>query len=204
MASFGHIAAGVATARIDRTGTDRRSWVTAAFFWSLVSFLPDADVIGFPLGVRYEDEWGHRGASHSIAFAIALGVLIGILASRFRLPRFRTGVTATLVLISHGLLDTLTDGGLGIALFWPFDHTRYFAPWRPIPVAPIGLAFFSPYGLLVSITEAVMFGPVWWFALRRVGPAPPRRIVLRLGLLGLWFVGLWLVASDPSRAGFRH
>ena len=24
----------------------------------------------------------------------------------------------------------------GCAFFWPFDLTRYFLPWRPIPVAP--------------------------------------------------------------------
>ena len=40
----------------------------------------------------------------------------------------------------------MIDGGLGCALFWPFDLTRYFAPWRPIPVAPIGMDFFSPHG----------------------------------------------------------
>jgi len=72
---------------------------------------------------------------------------------------------ASLVLVSHPLLDTLTDGGLGCALFWPFDLTRYFAPWRPIPVAPIGLAFFSPFGLFVAAVELVIFAPLFWFAL---------------------------------------
>ena len=79
----------------------------------------------------------------------------------------RTAVIASAVLVSHALLDTLTDGGLGCALLWPFDLTRYFAPWNPIPVAPIGWSFLSVYGLGVALTEMVLFGPVFWFALSR-------------------------------------
>jgi hypothetical protein len=59
------------------------------------------------------------------------------------------------------------DGGLGCALLWPFDLTRYFAPWRPIPVSPIGLSFLSPYGLMVALTELVFFAPLFVYALRR-------------------------------------
>ena len=63
-------------------------------------------------------------------------------------------VLAVLVLASHALLDTLTDGGLGCALLWPFDSTRYFAPWRPIPVSPIRLGYVSSSGFIVALTEA--------------------------------------------------
>jgi inner membrane protein len=41
--------------------------------------------------------------------------------------------------VSHGLLDALTDGGLGVAFFSPFDTSRYFFPWRPISVCPMAL-----------------------------------------------------------------
>ena len=133
--------------------------------WSLLSLLPDADVVGFLFGVSYGDPWGHRGATHSIAFAVAGGVVAGLGARLFRFPALRTGVAAAAVLVSHALLDTLTDGGLGCALFWPFDDTRYFAPWRPIPVAPIGLAFLSPVGLRVAVTELILFAPVFVIAL---------------------------------------
>jgi inner membrane protein len=47
----------------------------------------------------------------------------------------------------------MTDGGLGIAFFAPFDNTRYFFPFRPIEVSPIGLAFFSGRGLDVIWSE---------------------------------------------------
>jgi inner membrane protein len=165
VASLGHIAVGAAATRI--YGAPRRVSLAGAAFWSAVSFAPDADVIGFSLGVRYGDEWGHRGASHSFVFALVLGLLIGFAAPLFRQPAIRTGILAVLVLASHPFLDTLTDGGLGCALFWPFDDTRYFAPWRPIPVAPIGLAFFSPRGLVVALMEVLLFAPVWWYAFRR-------------------------------------
>jgi inner membrane protein len=63
-----------------------------------------------------------------------------------------------------GILDTFTDGGLGIALFWPFSATRYFAPWRPVPVAPIGTGMLSERGLEVVLTEAALFLPFFLVA----------------------------------------
>src|SRR5258708_29095439 len=131
--------------------------------------LPDADVVGFGLGVRYEDPWGHRGATHSFAFAIVVGIAVGLLLRRFTRPAIRTMLFAVAVLASHPLLDTLTDGGLGAALFWPFDLTRYFAPWRPIQVAPIGLDFFTTYGLIVALSEIVLFLPIFVYALKPTG-----------------------------------
>jgi inner membrane protein len=68
------------------------------------------------------------------------------------------------VIATHGLLDTLTDGGLGIALLWPFSNERFFAPWRPLPVAPIGLRILSRHGLMLMLYEAVLFLPVWVIA----------------------------------------
>src|SRR5688572_28849564 len=122
MASLGHIVVGMAAARVhSRDAVHIRPALAAMLFWAALSFLPDADVIGFFLGVRYEDPWGHRGATHSLAFALALGAAIGALAPWFGHAALRTGVMATLVVVSHTLLDALTDGGLGCALFWPFD-----------------------------------------------------------------------------------
>jgi len=163
-------------------------------WWSALALLPDADVVGFSFGVRYADPWGHRGATHSIVFALAVAGAIALAAPKLKLPRFRTWLLATLVLVSHGLLDTLTDGGLGVALMWPFDLTRYFAPWRPIPVAPIGLYMLSPYGLNVVMTELVLFAPLVAFAIRRPRPR------IAWALAPAWVAGVWLIASgDPVR-----
>jgi len=160
--------------------------------------LPDADVIGFSLGVRYEDPWGHRGATHSFAFALVVGVATGIMARWLKRPALRTALLATVVLATHPILDTMTDGGLGCALLWPFDLTRYFSPWRPIQVAPIGLAFLSPYGAIVAMSEIVLFLPLLVFALR---PSDFKRQTSTLTLLYLvWLFAAWLIAStDPVR-----
>ena len=57
---------------------------------------------------------------------------------------------------SHGLLDAMTNGGLGVAFFSPFDTTRYFFPVRPILVSPIGVSeFFSEYGVRILVSEAI-------------------------------------------------
>jgi inner membrane protein len=169
-------------------------------FWAALSFLPDADVIGFSLGVRYEDAWGHRGATHSLMFAIGLGAVVGLAAPRFGRPMVRTGGLAALVVASHALLDTLTDGGLGCALLWPFDLTRYFAPWTPLPVSPIGLGYLSPYGFYVAAVEMVLFVPLLAYALtRRAGSAGPRPVTLAVGTIA-WLVALWLlVGTDALR-----
>jgi inner membrane protein len=196
MATVGHIAVGMAAARLYHHGRKPR-WSSMAL-WSGLSLLPDADVIGFSLGVQYGDPWGHRGATHSLTFALAFGLAIGLAARCVKRPVARTALFAGVVLASHTVLDTMTDGGLGCALLWPFDLARYFAPWRPIPVAPIGLDFFSGYGGLVALTELVLFSPVLLFGLRsRRTQAKP---IAAGFFLALWLISVWLISSrDPIR-----
>jgi inner membrane protein len=53
----------------------------------------------------------------------------------------------------------MTNGGLGVAFFSPWDNARYFLPWRPIQVSPIGVdAFFGERGLKVVISELIWIG----------------------------------------------
>jgi inner membrane protein len=166
MASLGHVAVGMAAAQVYRRGQATR-WPLGASMalWSALSLLPDADVLGFRLGVAYSDPFGHRGATHSLAFAALVGAALALGAVRWRLPVARTALAGALVVASHPLLDTLTNGGLGCALLWPFDDTRHFAPWTPIPVAPIGRRFLSPRGLDVALTELALFAPLFLYAL---------------------------------------
>jgi len=166
VASIGHILVGAAASKAYRTG-QRTIWspVAAAVFWSGLSLLPDVDVIGFRLGVRYADPWGHRGATHSFAFALAVATIVWIVAKAARLPAGRTALVALAVVASHALLDTMTDGGLGCALLYPFSNARFFAPWRPIPVAPIGPAFLSGRGLRIAIIETIAMSPFLIYAL---------------------------------------
>jgi inner membrane protein len=132
-------------------------------FWALLtvcSILPDLDVISFFFGLRYGDVWGHRGFSHSLLFAFLLSFLVLVLGfkdwGRFSRRWWRLWVFFFLVISTHGLLDAITDGGLGVAFFSPFDNSRYFLPWTPLKVSPIGLGgFFSPWGREVIKSEIV-------------------------------------------------
>jgi len=125
--------------------------------WSVV---PDIDVIGFQLGVPYEAALGHRGVTHSLAFAAVIAALaVWLHQSRGVLSRKAcAGAWGYLFLAtaSHGMLDAMTSGGLGVAFFAPFSNARYFLPWRPIAVSPISLAaFFSTRGLEIIANEIV-------------------------------------------------
>lgn len=126
---------------------------------TICAVLPDIDVIGFRFGVHYGDFLGHRGFTHSIAFAVLLAT--ALLFSLFPrgvpgLSRFALWFYLLLVTISHGVLDAMTNGGLGVAFFSPFDNRRYFFPWTPIRVSPIGVSrFFSDRGLRVLESELV-------------------------------------------------
>src|SRR5688500_13501365 len=99
-------------------------------FWLLgmaCAVLPDFDSIGFAFGIRYGDLLGHRGLSHSLLFAALFGWGVAVLAFRgaeWRPWRGRLALFFFLATASHGLLDALTNGGLGVAFFSPFDPTR--------------------------------------------------------------------------------
>ena len=127
-----------------------RFWLAAC----AASVLPDADTILDHLGVPYSHPLGHRGFGHSLAFAaLVAGVLTICL---FRERRWRVFLFLLVVGVSHGVLDAMTDGGLGVAFFAPFDNTRHFLPWRPLVAAPIAIApFFSAWGVRVLASEIV-------------------------------------------------
>ncbi|MGH8109698.1 MAG: metal-dependent hydrolase [Arenimonas sp.] len=121
----------------------------------VASVIPDADVIGFKFGIEYASQFGHRGFTHSICFALILGLLAMFAHKKLDCSRLAAFAFVGACAASHGLLDMLTDGGLGIALFWPFDNTRYFFPWTGIEVSAIGRGFFSMRSLSVLASEFI-------------------------------------------------
>ena len=44
---------------------------------SAASLAPDTDGVSFLLGIPYAAPWGHRGAAHSLTFALAIGLAAG-------------------------------------------------------------------------------------------------------------------------------
>jgi inner membrane protein len=128
------------------------------FLGVVCSVLPDLDVLGFRVGVPYGHLLGHRGLSHSIAFAVSLSAalawLLPIAAQPSPATRLMLFGFLCLSTLSHGMLDALTNGGLGVAFFAPFNNRRLFFPWRPIRVSPISVsAFLSATGIRVLRSE---------------------------------------------------
>lgn len=121
-----------------------------------LAMLPDADVVGFAIGIDYADPWGHRGATHAIAFAVMVASAAALLWREAR--SVLAFAFLAFVMASHGLLDAFTSGGLGPALLWPVSDTRFFAPIRPIRVSPIGADFFSARGAVTLVSELML---VW-------------------------------------------
>lgn len=120
---------------------------------AIAAMLPDADVLAFKLHVAYADNFGHRGATHSLAFALLLGLVAAIGHRRLNSTPWRSGGFVGLAALSHPLLDACTNDGLGVALWWPFSDVRWFAPFHPISVSPIGVHFFSERGWQVMASE---------------------------------------------------
>ncbi len=130
-------------------------------FWLLCllcSTLPDLDAIGFFGGIPYGSMLGHRGFTHSLIFALLSSWVVArwgfhpyglFLEARWKLWAFFFFLSC-----SHGVLDALTNGGLGVAFFSPFDPTRYHLPRSPLMISPLRLdLFFTSWGREVTLNE---------------------------------------------------
>ena len=159
-----------------KPGIPKRVWVIGV----ACSVIPDFDVIGFRFGIRYGDFWGHRGFTHSLVFATILASAIVLLVFRDGLPNISPlsmWIYFFLATASHGLLDSMTDGGLGVAFFAPIDNHRYFLSWTPIRVSPIGIGrFFTSRGyavlqselLWIWVPSGVLIGSALFFRRRKL------------------------------------
>lgn len=121
---------------------------------ALATMIPDLDVVAFLFNIPYGDAFGHRGFTHSIAFAGVAGLIAAYFAGLLNSTRKTSFWLVFVSVLSHPVLDALTNGGLGVAFFWPLSDTRYFMPWQPIMVSPIGIvSFFEARSIRVLISE---------------------------------------------------
>ena len=122
----------------------------------VASIIPDVDVIAFRLDVPYDSAYGHRGFTHSVMFAFTLGLIGAYFSRALRVSVFAAFIFIFAAAVSHGVLDSFTNGGHGIAFLWPWSTERFFAPFEFIEVSPIGLSrFFSARGVAVLRSELV-------------------------------------------------
>ncbi len=156
---FGHAFASIA---LGKTFSKKNQTWKLFLLAIICAIIPDADVIGFHFNIAYESFWGHRGFSHSFIFALLFGILITFIFYRKQFLSKKGIILAlffSLCTASHSILDAMTSGGYGVAFFSPFDNSRYFFPWRPIKVSPLGIAnFFTHRGLKVIYSELIWVG----------------------------------------------
>jgi inner membrane protein len=135
------------------------------------SIAPDLDVYI----AHYWSAIAHRGITHTPIAAALGGLCAALIARALRTTPLKAFLFVFVCLLSHPLLDMCTNGGSGIPLFWPLDDERYFMPWTPIEVSPLGIRrFFSERGVEVLTSEIVWVwlpglaaGAALWF-MRRV------------------------------------
>lgn len=142
-----------------------------------LAMLPDADVLAFKFGVAYGNVFGHRGFTHSLLFAFIVPLITLWLGRRwFKASLLRCWAFLTVSLLSHSLLDSITDGGKGVGWLWPWSDERFFAPWQVIKVAPFALSrYTTPYGQQVILSELlwvwvpgmILMGMLWHLRRRR-------------------------------------
>jgi inner membrane protein len=108
----------------------------------VASMLPDLDTLEFRFGIPYGSPFGHRGFTHSFVFAGVVAIAAAVFHRFLYTSRWRAFAFVFVSAASHGILDTFTTGGKGVALLWPFTNARYFAPVRMIQVSPIGVGRF--------------------------------------------------------------
>jgi inner membrane protein len=159
MASIGHLAVGMLLGRV-YPAEQFRTRAAAISAGGALALLPDADVLGLALGLSDGGFWGHRGYSHTLAFAgLVAGAVFVLLRRRAPNARF-AAVLAFLAVGSHGVLDAMTYDSRGIAFFWPLFDDRLTLPLRIIPPAPTGFAYLSWRGAEVTTVELLYFLPV--------------------------------------------
>jgi inner membrane protein len=130
--------------------------------WTLLAGMaaaiaPDLDVIVVKLGLTtHGGLTGHRGLTHTVLFALLLGLVGLSLAPRWGMRRWAGYAWIALCTLSHPLLDMMTNAGAGVVLLWPLDQAHHFFAWRPIEASPISLRrFLSGRGAQVLRNEAV-------------------------------------------------
>ncbi len=152
---FTHAIAGAAIALAAAPAGQVRATVALA---AAAAVLPDIDALGVQFGLGHgHGLFGHRGLTHSLLFAAVAACAVAFLFRRRRLPgseRWRVGLCVFAAVVSHGMLDALTNGGGGVAFLAPFDSSRYFFPVTPIRVSPLrATALFTARGAAVLGSE---------------------------------------------------
>lgn len=161
MTTVGHTLTALSLAAVSVPPAKSARWKSAwIFVLCLLSNLPDLPLPG----------WGHARyhVSHSSVLALGVATILSAWALRRGVPRgwATRGVVLAAVAawLSHMLLDSLYNHGLGLAVLWPLSDAHlalplpWFATLRPPARSVHNLRVFAVelvfYGLLFALCVA--------------------------------------------------
>jgi inner membrane protein len=140
VATFGHIAAGLAVARAGTSGPSR----LAVFAIVIAAVLPDVDLL---LDVN------HRGPTHSLGFATFVGIAAyALMRARAEPAAITIGVLCGLATVTHIVLDLLTAPS-PVAVFWPLTSREFVLAEPLLPATPTDEALLTRRGLALVAGE---------------------------------------------------
>jgi membrane-bound metal-dependent hydrolase YbcI (DUF457 family) len=124
---------------------------------ALLGILPDLDYIG--VWFLNVDEIWHRGFSHSLLVAIAVGSLLALWDTKG--SRLRWAVVYSAAMASHGLLDALVSVKSGVALLWPLTSHRFAAGLLEYPDT-INVKYYASADVLAirDVFQLLRFGAI--------------------------------------------
>jgi inner membrane protein len=105
----------------------------------LLAMAPDMDLADRRLfHLRDPSILLHRGLFHAPFFLVVVAGVLALLVARgsSRMTFVSLWMLWAGCMLTHPLLDALTDGGRGVMLLIPFARTRLYFPWRPIHTPP--------------------------------------------------------------------
>jgi membrane-bound metal-dependent hydrolase YbcI (DUF457 family) len=138
---------------------DRKEKTRLYLIGAGVAVLPDFDLF-FSWILGFGNRW-HGGVTHSIVFAVILGLLGARLSGMWNR---RAVIVFSCAALSHGILDTITRRRFsGSALLWPFSRYKfklgwfdYFAFYPASRLEP--LPSLIRRALVISAYELLIFG----------------------------------------------
>jgi len=137
----------------------RRGWRALGF--AFLAAAADLDLLA-----RFVDGRSHHhGVSHSVGFAVAVGVAFGLWARWRRWPgAARMGGLAGLTWSLHGLVDFMsrgTNAPFGTMLLWPFSSRYWISPVIVFLDTARTLSWATVRkDALAMLWESVLLGPV--------------------------------------------
>lgn len=159
MTIIGHTIAGATIAVLAvPAGTTRRRLLAVVGVFAFLANFPDLPVPG----------WGHDryDISHSIfviGALLTLAVTLAFLSEGFTAwsGGRRIIIAGSLACLSHLLLDTFYNHGLGLRMFWPVSNRGFSLAIACFDVLQTSLPKITMHSLRVFAIELACYGPIF-------------------------------------------